>query len=336
MLAAGFAHTTWGFRKFPYSSLQTVQAQYSTGRNDFKLTYDGEFRRENSKLYFVVDAQASQLENLNFFGFGNDTSNTPPEGQDEDYFDADSDTLRFTVWPRWALSRVFEVYGGAEVKWTETPADQSGFIGSQPPYGIGNFGQVGMRGGLDLDTRGHRLPGTVGTQFRSEDKPAVSGVRLKGEAFYFPGAWDATSAFGGVDGQLRGYLVGRRAMLAARVGGRRVWGEYPWFEAAFLGGSKNLRGYRKNRFAGDASLHGSLEARVWLFRGRLVAPGRWGAFGLVDAGRVFLEGDSSDEWHASYGGGIFFQMLTLNSVFHGAVAHGDEGTRFYVDYGFAF
>ena len=29
-------------------------------------------------------------------------------------------------------------------------------------------------------------------------------------------------------------------------------------------------------------------------------------------------------------------MLTLNTVFHGAVAHGDEGTRFYVDYGFAF
>ena len=41
-------------------------------------------------------------------------------------------------------------------------------------------------------------------------------------------------------------------------------------------------------------------------------------------------------WHASYGGGIFFQMLTLNTVFHGAVAHGDEGTRWYVDYGFGF
>jgi hemolysin activation/secretion protein len=125
-------------------------------------------------------------------------------------------------------------------------------------------------------------------------------------------------------------------MLAARVGGRQLWGEYPWFEAAFLGGSKNLRGYRKNRFAGERSLYGSLEARVWLFRGRLIAPGRWGVFGLVDAGRVYLEGESSDEWHASYGGGIFFQMLTLNSVFHGAVAHGDDGTRFYVDYGFAF
>ena len=133
-----------------------------------------------------------------------------------------------------------------------------------------------------------------------------------------------------------GYLVGTRAMVAARVGGRRVFGDYPWFESAFVGGSKNLRGYRKNRFAGDASLYGSVEARLWLFRGSLIAPGRFGIFGLADAGRVYLEEDSSDGWHTSYGGGVFFQMLTLNSVFHAAVAHGDEGTRFYVDYGFAF
>ena len=49
MLAGGFTHQTWGFRKSPYSTLQAVQLQYSTGRNDFKFTYDGEFRRENSR-----------------------------------------------------------------------------------------------------------------------------------------------------------------------------------------------------------------------------------------------------------------------------------------------
>jgi hypothetical protein len=58
--------------------------------------------------------------------------------------------------------------------------------------------------------------------------------------------------------------------------------------------------------------------------------------GRSKSGRVSFESDSSGGWHMSYGGGVFFQMLTLNTVFHGAVAHGDEGTRFYVDYGFAF
>ena len=80
MLSAGLTRQTWGFRKFPYASLQSVQLQYSTGRNDFKFNYDGEFRRENSKMYLVVDAQASQLENLNYFGQGSGTTSQPPEG----------------------------------------------------------------------------------------------------------------------------------------------------------------------------------------------------------------------------------------------------------------
>ena len=97
MLAAGLTHQTWGFRKSPYATLQTVQLQYSTGRNDFKFNYDGEFRRENSNLYWVVDAQASGLENLNYFGVGNDSSSAPPEGERESFYDADSDTYELPV-----------------------------------------------------------------------------------------------------------------------------------------------------------------------------------------------------------------------------------------------
>jgi hypothetical protein len=337
ILAAGLSRQTWGFRKFPYSTLQTVQLQYSTGRNAFKLNYDGEFRRENSKLYWVVDAQASQLENLNYFGFGNDSSSTPPEGQGESYFDVASDSYRLTLWPRWAFNRYFEAYVGPEAKWTRTPEDQQDvYFGSSLPYGSGDFGQVGARGGSALATRGHVLAGTLGDQFRSDHRPALSGIRLKAEGFYYPEAWDATEAFGGFEGELRGYLMGKRGMLAARVGGRRVWGEYPWFDAAFVGSSRNLRGYRKNRFAGDASLYASVEARLWLFKGRLIAPGRWGIFGLTDVGRVYYQDESSDTWHADYGGGIFFQMLTLNTVLHASVSGGDEGTRVHVGYGFAF
>jgi hypothetical protein len=336
VLAAGFTRQAWAFRKFPYASLQAVQLQYSTGREKFKLNYDGEFRKENSRLYLVVDAQASGLENLNYFGAGNDTSAEPPEGQGESFFDADSDTFRLTLGPRWALSRVFEAYVNGEAKLTRTDEDQDTFIGGDQPYGIGDFGQVGARVGLDLDTRGHPLAGTLGDQFRADDKPALSGLRIKGEGFYYPEAWDARASFGGVEGEMRGYLAGKRAMLAAKVGGRRVFGDYPWFESAFVGSSRSLRGYRKNRFAGDGSVYGSLEARFWLFRGQLIAPGRWGVFGLADAGRVFLEGDSSEAWHASYGGGIFFQIMTLNTIVHAAIAHGDEGTRVHVGYGFAF
>jgi len=337
MVAGGFFHTRWGFRKRPYASLQHAQLQYSFGREKLKFNYDGEFRRENSSLYWLLDAQASGLENLNFFGFGNDTVQAPPEGKGEEFYDAASDT--YVLFPSLRLEhrRLFEVYAGPEVKYTHTPRDQATFLGAEDPYGSGDFGQFGIRLGFDLDTRGRKTADvTTGDLFRSNKKPMASGLRFKGEGFYYPEAWDATSSFYGLDGSLRGYLAGGSAELAARVGGRRVWGDYPWHEAAFIGGSKSVRGYRKNRFGGDASLYGNLELRLWLFRGKLIAPGRWGVFGFGDAGRVYLDGEPSDKWHPAAGGGLFFQMLTLNSIVHAAMAWGDEDRRFYVDYGFAF
>ena len=284
-----------------------------------------------------MDAQASGLETLNFFGFGNESAQALPEGSGEEFYDADSDTYSLFPSLRFEHRRLFEVYAGPEVRYTHTPQGQATFIGTTDPYGSGDFGQVGVKAGFDVDTRGRRIAGaTAGDLFRSEDKPMATGLRLKGHAFYYPKAWDVTSAFGGLDGSLRGYLAGQRAELAARVGGRRVWGEYPWHEAAFIGGSQNVRGYRKNRFAGDASLYGDLELRLWLFRGKLIAPGRWGVFGFGNAGRVYLEGETSDKWHPAGGGGIFFQMLTLNSIVHAAMAWSDEDRRLYVSYGFAF
>lgn len=337
MLAGGFLHRRWGFRKRPYSSLQHVQLQYSFGREKLKFNYDGEVRRENSSLFWLLDAQASGLENLNFFGFGNETSAAPPEGESESFYDASSDRYGFFPSLRYDHKRLFELYAGPEVVFTHTPQGQASFIGNADPYGSGDFGQVGFKAGLDLDTRGRQVAGaTAGDMFRSEQKPQQSGVRLKGHAFFYPEAWDATEAFGGVEGSLRGYLAGKRATLAARVGGRRVWGEYPWHEAAFIGGKSSVRGYRKNRFGGDASLYGNVELRLWLFRGKLIAPGRWGLFGFGDAGRVYVEGEESDTWHTAGGGGVFFQMLTLGSIVHAAAAWGDEDYRIYVDYGFAF
>lgn len=47
----------------------------------------GVVRHADGRLEIALDAQASQLENLNCFGLGNELSDTPPEGQGEDCFD---------------------------------------------------------------------------------------------------------------------------------------------------------------------------------------------------------------------------------------------------------
>ena len=95
-----------------------------------------------------------------------------------------------------------------------------------------------------------------------------------------------------------------------------------------------MRGYDRNRFAGDSSAYANAQVMVTLFNMNLILPMRFGVLGLADIGRVWVEGETSDKWHPSGGGGIFLRVMTAEIAFHGLIAVGDEDTKFYVNIGF--
>jgi hemolysin activation/secretion protein len=115
-----------------------------------------------------------------------------------------------------------------------------------------------------------------------------------------------------------------------------VWGDYPFHEAAFLGGARTVRGFTQQRFAGDASLYGNLELRLALTRFFLVVPGKVGVFGLSDAGRVYLASAPSDRWHTAAGGGVWAWFVYPANVLTLAVARSAERTTVNFKAGFAF
>jgi hypothetical protein len=97
-----------------------------------------------------------------------------------------------------------------------------------------------------------------------------------------------------------------------------------------------VRGLRAQRFAGDASVYGNLELRLFLVRTQLFLPLDIGVFGFGDVGRVFLDGESSNKWHPSAGGGIWFAPLARANTISMTVAASDEETLFYMGFGFLF
>jgi hemolysin activation/secretion protein len=125
-------------------------------------------------------------------------------------------------------------------------------------------------------------------------------------------------------------------MLALRVGGKQVFGDYPYHEAAYIGGANTLRGFAKQRFAGDASAFGNVELRIPVTRVYILVPGQLGVFALGDAGRVFLDGESSDEWHTAYGGGLWVSLIDPANGMSLAIADSEEGTKVYVHLGLGF
>jgi hypothetical protein len=159
-----------------------------------------------------------------------------------------------------------------------------------------------------------------------------------------PKAWDVTANFGGLDGSIGGYLGNQRLVFATQVGGRVLWGPYPWFESASISGKTGgiasagrVRGYYDGRFRGDSSLYGSAELRWWLGRRKkAVLPLRWGLTGFCESGRVWYAGEDSKTWHTGYGGGLVMQLIGSPMALGLSLANGTEGVKFYFSGGYAF
>ncbi len=178
----------------------------------------------------------------------------------------------------------------------------------------------------------------------TRDKPGYPsrGLRFQSLASLWAPVWDAEESFGKIRGAVSGFLTPgnspRAPTFALRVGGERVWGAFPFHESAFIGGSHDVRGLRRQRFAGDASLYANAEIRLPISRFMLLFPTEFGIHGVADVGRVFFEGDpdDADSWHSGFGGGVWLSLFNRTQTISATIVSGDDLLGFYFQTGFAF
>jgi outer membrane translocation and assembly module TamA len=118
-----------------------------------------------------------------------------------------------------------------------------------------------------------------------------------------------------------------------RAGAQYVFGDYPFFDAAFLGGIHNVRGFSQWRFAGDGMAYGGADLVARIGHLPLLLNWRLSGFAFVDGGRVFLAGEDSDKWHSAPGVGVTFDALTY--TVRVSYAFGPTG-RIYLEMGNPF
>lgn len=322
----GAERRTYAFRKNPYSTRLRLLGGLSTdGKFAFDADYDTRF--ENSRTRIRSRGGISQLTQTHFYGFGNATAN-PPE-VDSRFFNVDRTLFygevaaaRFPT-PSENIDAAF----GVQLSLSLTGENEGRFISLFPDlYGVEDFGQVGFFLDFDLDTRDVAANPTKGARIhvRGTAHPAW----LSSDDAYLP--LDVAGSY---------YLtpeIPLRPTLAFRVGSRVIWGPFPYFEAAYVGGVQSLRGWSSQRFAGDASLYGGMDLRLKLFDITKFLPGPFGVLGLVDVGRVWFEGDAEGGFHVGYGGGIWTGFLGRGQTVSVTAAGSEEQLSVYVGYGFAF
>ena len=323
LIGGGRALTVFGFRKDPYASRHRFRAGFATGPKTYRFDYRGELHRENSTGHGEILVRASGVDVISFHGFGNEIS---APGNNE-FYRVTQDV--FSIAP----SVVLPLGGrttfrfGPILKYASTDQRPGRFLTSLDNlYGASSFGELGAGLALRFDSRDH-------------PHNASRGIKLELGGRAYPAIWHVDRTFGEVHAEIATYLTPNlpfQPTLALRAGGRKLWGSYPFFEAAFIGGPSTVRLGRVNRYAGDAAAYGNAELRLPLAKVTLVLPADVGVFGLADAGRVFLEGESSDKWHTAFGGGIWLAYLSRENTISAAVAAGEERPGFYVQAGFGF
>jgi hypothetical protein len=317
VVGVGPSITKYGFRRQPHAWQAQAHVGWAPLETRFLVGASGNLHPENARHWWSAEGYASQMETARFFGFGNDT--------DDDVSGSLRDTWLRQVRLEAALNLPLGPRGVLEVgpvlQWTDPEVVPGSRLDLQRPLGTGSFGQFGLRAEAELDGR------DVASFPRR-------GWRLETGTSAYPAVWDAEGAFGEAHAMGAAYLsTGAGPILAVRAGGRQMWGDFPFHEAAFLGGSATLRGHSGQRFAGDRMVFGGAEVRQPLFRLNVGVRGTFGVLGLADAGRVWYDGESEGGWHTAVGGGVFFHAIG-QSVYL-TVAQG-ERTSLDVGFGMPF
>lgn len=318
---AGFAGVRYGFRHAPFASRVALTAGYSIGADAFGVMGIADFTAEDSPLFWRISGMASGLEHPWFYGLGNNTvrgvsseENRLPHREYVGFLEIG------------ARRKLWSISAGPIVKYSTTDAFPTTVLRSGLPVGSGDYGQVGLRALAEFDSR-------------NEKAYPTRGVKLSFDVAGYPSLWDNEGAFGGGEIKAATYLsapIPLTPVLALRAGARRMWGDYPWFEAAFLGGRSTLRGFGHDRFGGDASVWGGADLRLKLARVAVILPMEFGVYGLADAGRVWLDGEDFDRWHTSYGGGVWLHALQPGLRGSVTLVWGDNRTVLYIGSGFHF
>jgi hypothetical protein len=311
VFGAGPVWTRYGFRRQPYARQTTLRVLYAPLEDGIGVEAIADHKRTGTGGGLRLAAGARTFQLTRFHGFS-----TASPGKIEEIYEVTSNEVRAEALWYGPIGRRATYRFGPVARWLD-PREPA-FGGVQEPRGSEGWIGAGAMAQLAVDGR-DTLPVTR--------RGWWLGARAEGYG-------SDLGPFGTVGGEARTYLsFGAGPILALRAGGEVVQGDFPFHEAAFLGGHGSLRGYPFQRFAGDAAAFGSVELRQPLGQVKLLVRGRLGVFALADAGQTWIDGNSPGEWRTDVGGGLWFETLGYVGTF--TIAQGDV-TRWYLGLGLPF
>jgi hypothetical protein len=289
----------YGFRDRPYSSEVGVTGEYAFGLEGLAVHAYADKRWEGTPFHLLATASVSQLAVLAFHGVGNETPDSA-----SGFFDVRQWQWRFRPAIGYALGETTDLSLGPVFGITRSDSTPGRMLSLNSPYGSGTFAQAGLQLRLHHDIA------------RNAAAPLQRFV-FDVDGTYYPAMMDVTAPYEVVTAQFGSFITFpfvTDPVLVWRAGATKVFGAYPFFDAAFIGGSTTLRDLYPDRYAGDAAVFATGELRIPLVSFALMVPMRAGVVGTAGAGRVYVNGASPGGWHTTAGAGVWMGLASQSLI----------------------
>ena len=331
-LKVGFAatYTVNSFIRNPFSQKHDLKANYYFATNGYEFNYNGIFPNNINNWHVELDAIITSPNfSSNFFGFGNETRNDDKEL-----------TLNY--------NRVkIQTLGIApSIHW-------------KGPSGAAFFAKVNFKS-VQVDPTAERfivlnalidpevfqaqtyLAAQVRYSFENYDNKSNPSMGMK---FYVEGGYEVNfnKTFSRVPyvetalGFTHKLVKSNQFVFAALVKSKMLFSnDYRFYQMATIGGDHDIRAFRFERFSGKSSFFITTDLRYEIGKfENIFIPAKYGLFAGFDSGRVWIDNDFSNQWHNSFGGGVWINAV---KVITGKLSyfHGSDGGRLAIGIGLGF
>ncbi|AVR46926.1 phosphoesterase [Christiangramia fulva] len=295
-----FIKTINKFKRNPFTSQHTLGVEYHSATNGLKADYKGEFATILGNYNLLIGAHLTNNNwSDNFFGFGNETNYPEDVGFDYNRVGMNRIGVEGGFINKTPFGSLFRYMANFEsIKVADEP---NRFISEE--YATSNSDVFDRKyfAGLDAlyryesydhvlnPTRGMRFELNIGGKINTADPSRFYGYFKPYIGFY------------------NALTRNRKLVLKTRLDAHINLGDdFEFYQAATMGASSGLRGYRFERFSGKSSLGTGADLRYSFNTIKTnFLPLQIGIFGGYDLGRVYVEGEDSNSWHDSYGGGFW-------------------------------
>jgi hypothetical protein len=328
---------THGFRKEPFSTRHMFRAAHALRTSSYFFSYEGDFTRAIGQNDFLVRGNLRAPVNVsNFFGLGNNTVYDKSRPGRDRYYRARYNTGDLSLLLRKQLQSWMRINYGIAFQYFDINRSENDdkFLGQNILSGVDQATlyspkmYAGPQFLLDINSKNNPNIPTRGFILNAG---ARSLIGLNGESNRLTQLhWDM-SVFASFEPQAV-------AVYAVRLGVGHNIGSFEIPQAQYLSGTENLRGYRRNRFAGRTMLYNNAEVRIRLAEfSTFLFPGAFGILGFHDVGRVWQDGEANTgRWHTGYGGGVWVAPIR-RWVVSGSLAFSKEEKALpYFSVGFRF